>query len=112
VLQEQLDTFNVAALAADNISRYVAANVKASEVTGYTRAELLDMVVSDLTPPMRHDSAGELWNRFIQSGTQTGEFVLVRKDGSRLGVHYAAYASVAPGVHLALLTPLEVPSSI
>lgn len=111
-LQERLDTFNVAALAADNTGRYVAANAKVSELTGYTRNELLKMDVTDLTPTMRHASAGELWNRFIQAGTQAGEYLLLRKDGTSVGVQYAAYASVAPGVHLSLLTPLEIPSSI
>ena len=111
-LQERLDTFNVAALAADNTGRYVAANAKASELTGYTRHELLKMDVTDLTPTIRHATAGELWNRFIQAGTQAGEYLLLRKDGTSVGVQYAAYASVAPGVHLSLLTPLEIPSSI
>jgi PAS domain S-box-containing protein len=112
VLQERLDTFNVAALAADNTGRYVAANPKASELTGYTRAELLKMDVTDLTPTIRHAKAGDLWNRFIQAGTQAGEYLLLRKNGTSVDVHYAAYASVAPGVHLSLLTPLEIPSSI
>ena len=111
-LQEQLETFDVAAIAADNTGRYVAANTRMSELTGYSRADLLRLQVKDITPAMRHDLAGNLWNRFIQNGTQTGEYVLLRKDGTPIGVQYAAYASVAPGVHLSLVTPLELPSSI
>jgi PAS domain S-box-containing protein len=111
-LQQALDELGVATLAADNTGRYIAANGKAAELTGYSHAELLRMTVRDLTPAMRQDASGELWNRFIQAGTQSGEYVLQKKDGEPIGVHYAAYASVAPGVHVSLLTPVELPSSI
>jgi PAS domain S-box-containing protein len=111
-LQEQIEQFAGAALAADNTGRYVAANSKACELTGYSRTELLRLHVRDLTPSMRHDPTGELWNRFIHSGTQTGEYVLQRKDGTPVAVQYAAYASIAPGVHMSMLTPLELQSSI
>jgi PAS domain S-box-containing protein len=111
-LQEHLDTLSCAALAADNTGRYVAVNVLATELTGYTREELMRMSVKDLTPPMRHGSASDLWSKFIQAGTQAGEYVMLRKGGEPVGVKYEAYASVAPGVHLSLLTALEMPSSI
>ena len=81
-------------------------------MTGYSRDELLKMSVQDLTPEMRQDAAGLLWNRFIQAGTQAGDYVLVRKNGSPVAVHYAAYASVAPGVHVSLLTPTDLASGI
>jgi PAS domain S-box-containing protein len=106
-LQEQLDGFPVAAIAADNTGRYVAANARVSEMTGYSRAELFRLHVRDLTPSMRQEDVGSLWNHFIQSGTQSGEYVLQRKDGDTIRVRYAAYASVAPGVHLSLLMPLD-----
>ena len=102
----------MSALAADNTGRYIAVNAAAQTLTGYSRDELLRMSVKDLTPAMRHDTAGELWNRFIQAGSQAGDYVLVPKHGSPIAVHYAAYASVAPGVHISLFEPLEVPSSI
>jgi PAS domain S-box-containing protein len=111
-LQEQLDAFPCAALAADNTGRYVAANISATELTGYSRDELMQMSVKDLTPPMRHGATSDLWSKFIQTGTQVGEYLLMRKDGTPVGVKYEAYASVAPGVHLSVLTALEMPSSI
>lgn len=111
-LRSHLDNFRAAALAADNMGRYIVANDLAAALTGYSRSELLGMTVKDLTPPMRQDAAGELWPRFIQAGSQAGDYVLQRKDGTPVGVHYSAYASVAPGVHISVLTPLELPSSI
>jgi PAS domain S-box-containing protein len=111
-LQEELDQFDVAALAADNTGRYVAANRRATELTGYRHDELLHMTVKELTPAIRQDAAGELWQRFIHAGMQAGDYVLERKNGETVAVHYAAFASVAPGVHVSLLSPLELPSSI
>jgi PAS domain S-box-containing protein len=112
VLQEQLETFSAAALAADNTGRYIAANRVAAALTGYSREELLRLTVRDLMPALRNDPHGERWHRFIHAGTQAGDYVLQRQDGSPVGVHYVGYASVAPGVHVLVLTPLELPSSI
>ena len=112
LLQRHLEELPVAALAADNSARYIAANARAAELTGYTRDELLRMTVSDITPAVRRETAAHLWNAFIQAGSQSGDYVLVRQDGLTVGVHYQAFASVAPGIHVSLLMPLELPSSI
>ena len=110
-LQRSLEELPVTALAADNTGRYVAANAPATALTGYSRSELLEMAVKDLTPALRHDESGDMWHRFIQAGAQSGDYVLERRDGASVTVHYAAYASVAPGVHVSVLTPLAAPSS-
>ena len=110
-LQESLDELNVSALAADNTGRYVAVNAPATALTGYSRAEILQMSVKDLTPAMRQDHTGELWRHFIQAGAQAGDYVLERRDGVPVNVHYAAYASVAPGVHVSILTPMAAASA-
>jgi PAS domain S-box-containing protein len=111
-LQQQIETFSSPALAADNTGRYIAVNTGACELTGYARDELIRLSMRDLTPEMRLGAAGELWSKFIQVGSQTGEYVIQRKDGTPIGVKYEAYASVAPGVHLSLLSALEMPTSI
>jgi PAS domain S-box-containing protein len=110
-LEQSLEELQVSALAADNTGRYVAVNTPATVLTGYTRPELLQMAVKDLTPALRHDEASDQWHRFIQAGAQSGDYVLERRDGASVTVHYAAYASVAPGVHVSVLTPLVAPSS-
>ena len=110
-LQESLEALQVSALAADNTGRYVAVNSYATTLTGYSRAELLQMSVKDLTPAMRQDTAGALWQRFIQAGAQSGDYVLERRDGAPVNVHYAAYASVAPGVHVSVLTAMGAAST-
>lgn len=112
LLQREIEDLPVAALVADNSARYIAANARAVELTGYSHDELLHMTVRDITPAHRDDARAELWNRFIQTGSQSGEYVLQRKDGMPVAVRYHAFASVAPGIHVSLLAPLEVPSSI
>jgi PAS domain S-box-containing protein len=111
-LQDALDDLDVCAVAADNSGRYVAANARASELTGFSRTELLAMTVKDLTPAIWQDASADLWHQFIQTGAQAGDYRLERKDGGSVLVHYAAYASVAPGVHVSVLTPRDVPSPL
>jgi PAS domain S-box-containing protein len=104
-LREHLDSFAVAALAADGSSRFVAANPPAEELTGYSTAELTALSVLDLTPvPNTADGRG-LWDAFISTGEQQGHYDVRRKDGSFVRVQYWAYANVAPGIHLSLVIP-------
>lgn len=110
-LQRSLEELQASALAADNTGRYVAANSAATALTGYSRSELLKMAVKDLTPALRQDDSGQMWQRFIHAGAQSGDYELERRDGALVTVHYAAYASVAPGVHVSVLTPLGAASS-
>ena len=81
-LQREIEQLGVAALVADNSTRYIATNA-----------------------PYR--SRRRLWQDFIAHGVQRGEYELRRKDGTTLRVRYWAYASVAPGVHISLLVPTE-----
>ena len=104
-LGSYLASLPVAALAADNSSRYIAANAHAEELTGYSVAELAKMTVADLTPVGNTDDGTSLWEEFISSGEQRGQYDLRRRDGSFVRVQYWAYASIAPGVHLSLLIP-------
>ena len=106
-LRREIEQVTAAALAADNSTRYIAANGPARELTGFSAAELLDMTVMDATPLPRNEAGGRLWQEFIAQGTQRGEYELRRKNGTPLRVRYWAYASVAPGVHISLLVPAE-----
>ena len=104
-LREPLEAFPVAALAADGSSRYIAANSRAEELTGYSTAELMALSVMDLTPvPNTVDGEG-LWDEFISTGEQQGNYEVRRKDGSFVRVKYWAFANIAPGIHLSLVTP-------
>lgn len=106
VLQAQIESLPVAVLVADNTARYVAANARACELTGFSLAELRAKSVADLVPVSAPpDRFANLWQAFISLGVQKGDFELARKDGTVVSVRYHAWASVAPGLHISLLTP-------
>jgi PAS domain S-box-containing protein len=106
-LHRELERLDAAALAADNSTRYIAANGPARALTGFSNAELLKMTVMDATPLPRTAEGRKRWQDFIAQGVQRGVYELRRRDGTTLRVRYWAYASVAPGVHISLIVPTE-----
>jgi PAS domain S-box-containing protein len=95
----------IPALAADDAGYYVAANDAACKLTGFTRVELLQRSVADVTAPRDAAVAERLWNSFIRADHQRGTYALLRKNGTVVLVDYNAYSSVAAGIHLSFLTP-------
>lgn len=100
---------SVIRLVADDRGNYVDANDAAVELLGYSREELLSMSVWDLTPAAGELDGLTLWQEFIRSGEQTGEYVVKRKSGGLLKLHYRARANVEPGRHESLLSLLPIP---
>lgn len=94
-----------ATLAADDKGRYVAVNEAACQLLGYSREELLQLSVWDLTPDPHEVEGLILWKEFIEVGAQAGVYWLARKDGSLVEVAYQARANVAPGRHVSRLVP-------
>jgi PAS domain S-box-containing protein len=71
----------VAILVADGSGRFVDANPAACELTGYSRAELLERGIGDLGPP--GGTVGrDLFRRAVAQGRSGGELRLRRRDGS------------------------------
>jgi CheY-like chemotaxis protein len=100
---------HVALIVADDNGRYVAANDDAVELTGYDSQELMTLSVWDLTAmPL---NGPKLWEQFIASGTQEGDYVVRRRDGQAIRTRYVAIANVAPGLHVSALSaaPIEAP---
>lgn len=94
----------VALVVADDRGRYVAANDDAASLTGYAPRELTQLSVWDITPIPAVADAHELWTRFIQSGTQEGEYVVRRRDGKSVHALYVAIANISPGLHFSALS--------
>ena len=107
VLDQQLESLRVAALAADNSARYIASNTLAQQLTGYSADEVRQLRLEDITPLPAAVDAEELWNEFIAQGAQQGEFEVRRRNGPPVRVRYWAYASVAPGIHVSLLVRMD-----
>jgi PAS domain S-box-containing protein len=100
-----------AVLLADDAGCYVAANDAACELTGFSREELLQRSVADLTAPRDAAVTERLWNSFVRADHQRGAYAILRKDGVVVPVLYDAYADVAAGVHVSFLRPVESDAS-
>jgi len=93
----------VAILIANDRARFVEANAAATTLTGYSRRELLQMAVWDLTPQGNHANGKTAWDAFLRDGEQTGTYPLRRKDGTLLRPTYFATTHVLPSLHLSAL---------
>jgi two-component system, chemotaxis family, response regulator PixH len=95
----------VALIVADDNGRYVAANDRAAELTGYAPEVLTTLSVGDLAPEPESRARQRLWNTFIEEGTQEGVCLVKRRDGLAVPLWYVAVANIAPGLHLSALSP-------
>ncbi len=102
-LQALFDNTLDAIFLADDEGRYVEVNPAASQMTGYSREELLGLSVWDLTPGANLKAGRETWTRFQASGELSGEYELKRKDSRNVVVEFRAVANILPGLHLSLM---------
>lgn len=94
---------NDAIMLADDRGNYVQVNPGAAKMLGYSQQELKGMNTTDIISGRQTD---ELWNEFMQDGSQTGAIELVRNDGSLVICHYNATSNILPGLHLSILTDI------
>lgn len=91
-----------AILIATDDARFTDANPAACALFGYSQEEFTSLAISDLTPfPNRH-RVQSMWRDFVSKGLQTGEYQVLRKDGSLVMTEYRAVANFIPGLHLAV----------
>lgn len=105
-LEEVVRVHPYAVLFADNTGRYIGANPAASELTGYSRRELLSLSVFDITPPPDEKDITLLWRAFLRTGRQAGDIVIHRSDGTEVSGRYMATTNVIPGVHVSVLAKI------
>lgn len=90
-------------LLADDEAVYIDANPAVCTLLGCPREQIIGRTVWDFTPgPNRTEGLG-LWKDFIRAGSQSGEYRLLRPDGSSVETEYHAQAHILPGVHLSVL---------
>jgi PAS domain S-box-containing protein len=102
-LLSHLATIPVAVLVADNRARYVEANEGAVLLTGYTRRELLNMSVWDLTADADAAIGKVMWQTFLEEGELAGGYDVRRRDGRIVHTTFFAAAHVLPGLHVSAL---------
>ena len=107
LIEELFSRTESAMLLADDDRRYVDANPPACELLGLTREEILEKKVEDISPPEMRDQVPAIYQAFIEAGSQSGPYTLVRPDGTECPCSYSASANVLPGVHLSILIPAE-----
>ena len=98
---------------ADDRAHYVAAAGAARDLTGYEAAELAQLSLWDISATPEPVNSQALWNNFIAAGTQEGEYLLRRRDGTAFRARYCALANIAPGWHVSAITEApELPGSL
>ena len=90
-----------AMLIADDEGRYIDANPAACELLGLCKADILGCRISDFAEP--HFDFAQAWCSGLEQGRVTGEFRLLRPDGTVREVEYASTANFLPHRHLAVL---------
>ncbi|AXJ01144.1 PAS domain S-box-containing protein [Cyclonatronum proteinivorum] len=74
----------------DEKGRYLDVNPAACELTGYTAEELLQMRITDVISTANADEALAFHRQLTQTGKLTGEFLLLRKNGSSIWCQLSA----------------------
>jgi len=101
VFEEALDAMVIA----DDDGVYVDANRAACELFGLPREELLGRTIAEFTPE-EYDFERH-WTAFQETDRDRGCLSLVRADGERRLVEFAATREIVPGRHLSILRVID-----
>jgi len=105
LLGEAIDRGPVGVLVADENMRYIAANQFACVLLGYTRAELLELRVTDVAPA---PESPDKYTQMIRKGYLAGETKLKHADGSTISANYVASKTAVAGMELYVSVLLPV----
>jgi PAS domain S-box-containing protein len=104
LLGDAVEHAPVAILVADEEMRYVAANLTACDLLGYSRDELLRLRVTDVA---QNEEARGDFEAMIAHGELKGRTTVVRKDGSELHLRHRSSETTIAGLpyYVAVLWP-------
>ena len=89
---------------ADEKRRYTDFTDDVCRLLGYSRKELLNKSVEDVSFKM--ENVPQVFAQFVKQGAMEGDYVLQHKDGSAIPIHYRALA-FADGCHAAVWSPIK-----
>jgi PAS domain S-box-containing protein len=89
---------------ADAQRRYTDFTDAVCTLLGYSRAELLQKSVEEVSYKM--ENVPQVFDRFLQHGKMEGDYVLRHKDGGAIPIHYRALA-FTDGCNAAIWTPIK-----
>ncbi|EAY27022.1 PAS domain S-box protein [Microscilla marina] len=92
-----------AILLVNDEGRYVDVNPAACKLLGYSKAELLNLSVWDITPGTNQTEGKKIWQTFINQAYLTGEYEVICKDGTRRITEFHAVPNIQAGLHLSNL---------
>lgn len=99
-----LERLPVAVLVADDDGRYTFANKTACALLSCSPEDILGLTPKELAGD--GIDADAAWKDFLQSGHQSGEFVLRRPSGDLVTVQFNATTHFAPGLHISVLADI------
>lgn len=86
----------------DEDRRILDANAAAATLWGGSRSDLLGRSMVDSIDPSERQAAGREWQAFLRSGDYSGSRELVRADGTRVQVAFAARLALIGGRRVAV----------
>jgi len=104
------NTFD-AILLIDNEFRYIDANPSACDLLGYSKTELMNKKIGDLTPERNIEMGEKTWMNFLNEGNQKGEYILLKKDRREINVEYHAVANIQSGIHIFIINDVTTKKS-
>jgi PAS domain S-box-containing protein len=91
-----------AILLIDETKHFVDANPAACRLLGYTRAEMRELDIADVTPEEDRPKVPSAWQVFQELGWFRKEWRLLAKDGTTTIVDMSCTANILPGIHLSI----------
>lgn len=89
-------------LVMDGQGRYVDANPAVCAMLGYTRDEILEKKIGDLSPAEKRELNKTMFQELTHNGKVEGAYALQRQDGQLISVEFTA-AQAGPNLYLAIL---------
>jgi len=95
-----------AILLVDDERRVVEVNEPALALVGRSRADLIGNSIVDVIDPSERAESALQWQAFLHSGEYTGERDLLRADGAKVPIDFAARLATVDGRRLAIYVML------
>lgn len=90
-------------LVTDDEGQFTQVNQTACKKLGYSREELLEMSLGDITYTPMQSYKDKKWDDFLHTGTDEEKYLLETKEGEIVHTEYRAIANIRPGQHLSIL---------
>jgi PAS domain-containing protein len=89
---------------ADSSRRYVDCSVGVSDLLGYTRDEMLQKTIDDISYDV--SAVPILFGKYLETRSQQGEYILQRKDRTPVPIRYTAFV-FDDGCNAAIWEPIR-----